>query len=128
MISTASRKQKGRKLQKIIVEKILGLFPTTLTNRDVKSASMGKPGEDVELSEKASKLFPFSVEAKWHEKLNIWDALEQAESQNRKLRPLVVFKRNRSEVYCSLKLDDFLEILRVYYESAVNMDNLGDKL
>lgn len=126
-ISVAARKAKGRKLQKIVVDAILNIFPG-LTKRDVKSTSMGKSGEDVELSEAASKLFPFSVEAKWHENLNIWSALEQAESQNRELIPLAVFKRNGSKVFCALEFETFMKILQRYYESAENMDRLGDKL
>lgn len=110
-MKTSSAKNKGRKLQKLIVDKIRETFPW-LTERDVRSTSMGKSGEDVELSEEAVKVFPFSVEAKNVEKLNIWQALEQAEGQNRDLTPLVVFKRNRSDIYCSLKLEDFMKLLK----------------
>lgn len=110
-MKTSSAKNKGRRLQKYVVDKILDTFPW-LTSRDVKSTSMGKSGEDVELSEAASKVFPFSVEAKNVEKLNIWQAIEQAEGNNRELIPLVVFKRNRSDVYCTLKLDDLMNLLK----------------
>ena len=40
---------------------------------------MGDSGEDILLSPAARKLFPFSVECKNQEKLNIWSSLEQAE-------------------------------------------------
>ncbi len=73
---------------------------------------MGVSGEDVQLSEAAVKKFPFSVEAKNTEKLNIWAALEQSETDNRDLTPLVVFKRNRSEVFCAMKFDDLLKLLK----------------
>ena len=79
---------------------------------------MGKSGEDVELSEAASKVFPFSVEAKNVEKLNIWQAIEQAEGNNRELIPLVVFKRNRSDVYCAMKLDDLMNLLKKVEERS----------
>jgi hypothetical protein len=108
--TTQSRKQKGRRLQQYIVDKIRELHPS-LTERDCSSTPMGVSGDDVQLSEAAAKLFPFSVEAKNTEKLNIWAALEQSESGNRDLTPLVVFKRNRSDVYCAMKFDDLLRIL-----------------
>ena len=86
-------------------------FTFGLSIRDVVSVPGSVSGADVRLSDKASKIFPYSVEAKNVEKLSIWAALKQAESENRKLTPLLVFKRNRSEVYCALKFDDFLRIL-----------------
>jgi len=72
---------------------------------------MGCSGDDVVLSEKAAELFPYSVECKNQEKLNIWAALEQATQENRTLSSLVIFKRNRSKVYVALELDDFIKIL-----------------
>lgn len=129
MTTTASRKAKGRRLQQEVVKEILGLFLKELTARDVKSTPMGVSGMDVQLSEEASRLFPFAVECKSQEKLNIWDALEQAQSENRDndLTPLVVFKRNRSKVYCALELKDLIRLIRKYYESATNIEPLGEK-
>lgn len=109
--TTQSKKARGRVLQKEIVKRILKTFPQ-LTDRDVKSTSMGKPGEDVELSQRAAELFPYSVEAKNQEAIRIWDAIRQAESQNRGLTPLVVFKRNRSDLYCTMRFDDLLYLLK----------------
>jgi hypothetical protein len=106
-----SAKAKGRKLQQYIAEKILELFPE-LTERDVKSTSMGVSGDDIQLSEEATKKFPFSVEAKNQERLQIWEALKQSTKDNRDLTPLLVFKRNRSEVYCAMKFEDFLSLLK----------------
>lgn len=105
----SSAKAKGRRLQDYVKGQILHWFPT-LHEDDVKCAIMGESGQDIHLSPAAQKLFPFAVEAKNQERMNIWDALKQAEAHARPgLDPLVVFKRNRSEVYVALKLDDFLE-------------------
>jgi hypothetical protein len=109
-MNTASAKAKGRRLQQYIVKKILELFPE-LTQKDVRSAPMGVPGADVQLSERASKVFPYSVESKNTEKLELWKSLEQSTGDNRDLTPLLVFKRNNSEVYCAMKLEDFLGLL-----------------
>ena len=44
------------------------------------------------------------------ENLRIWAALEQAETErDPDDTPVVVFRRNRSEWYVALRLDDFLE-------------------
>ena len=109
--TTASRKQKGRVLQQHTAKRILETFPE-LTERDVVSVPMGVSGDDIRLSEVGSKTFPYSVECKNQEKLSIWASLDQSNSTNRELTPLLVFKRNRSNVYCALKLDDFLKLLK----------------
>lgn len=109
--TTASRKNKGRKLQQHVASKILELYPE-LTERDVVSVPMGMAGDDIRLSELGSNLFPFSVECKNQEKLSIWAALDQSSKTNRELTPLLVFKRNRSDVYCALKFDDFLKLAK----------------
>ena len=108
----ATRKAKGRRLQQNVVNTILKWFPK-LTERDVKSVPMGKSGEDIELSTAAIKYFPFAVEVKCQEKLNIWAALEQAEGENRdkNLIPMVIFKRNRSKIYCAFEFDKLIEIM-----------------
>ena len=113
MIATtvSSRKQKGRKLQQEVRDKILTTFEE-LSERDVRSTPMGVSGADLMLSEKAFELFPYSVEVKNQEKLNIWASLKQAESDARDGKPLLIFKRNRSKIYCALELNDFLELLR----------------
>ena len=111
-----SRKQKGRRLQQYIVDKIKELFPQ-LSDRDIRSTPMGVTGDDVQLSEKAAGLFPYSIEAKNVEKLNVWAALEQSSSDNRELTSLLVFKRNRSDVYCALKFDDFMSLLKLLDEA-----------
>ena len=105
-----SKKARGRKLQRYVVEKLIKEFG--LHEDDCTSRSMGAGGEDVLLSPVARDKFPFSVECKNTEKLAIWSALEQAEENSGDYAPLVIFKRNRSEVYCAIKFDDLLKILQ----------------
>jgi len=111
-MKTSSAKQKGRKLQQTVRDRILEIFPD-LTRRDVRSVPMGVSGTDIQLSEKAANIFPFSVECKNQEHINIWGALQQTESDTseRDLTPLLVFKRNFSQVYCTLKFEDFIKIV-----------------
>ena len=72
---------------------------------------MGDSGEDILLSQ-LRKLFPFSVECKNQEKLNIWSSLEQVETNSGKHTPLLIFKRNRTKTYVVLEFDKLLELLR----------------
>ncbi len=112
-MKTSSAKAKGRKLQVYIVNKILEYFPF-LSPLDVVSVPGSVSGDDIRLSGEAVKTVPFSIEAKNTERLNIWAALKQSENENRTLTPLLVFKRNRSEVYCALKFETFMYMLQRY--------------
>lgn len=72
---------------------------------------MGVSGVDVQLSEKASELFPYAVECKNQEKLRIWKELKQASDENRDLTPILIFKRNHSKTYVAMEINDFFDIL-----------------
>ena len=105
-----SAKNKGKRLQNKIRDLILEKFDI-LEPDDVRSITMGDSGEDILLSPAARKVFPFSVECKNQEKLNIWSALEQAEENSGNHTPLVIFKRNRTNTYAVLEFDKLLELL-----------------
>ena len=94
-----SAKNKGKRLQNKVRDLILEKFNKQLEPDDVRS------------SPAARRLFPFSVECKNQEKLNIWSALEQAEDNSNNHIPLVVFKRNRSKTYAVLEFDSLLKLL-----------------
>ena len=108
-MKTSSKKAKGRRLQNLVAEKIQEKF--NLPEADVKPAIMGETGRDIKLSTEAQEQFPFAVECKNVEKLNIWSALKQAEENAGELTPIVVFKRNRSETYLVIQFNDFMELL-----------------
>lgn len=112
-----SAKAKGRKLQQFVRDALLALCPA-LTPDDIRSTSMGASGEDILMSPAARGIFPYSIECKNVEKLNIYSALEQAETNAddaiRGFRvpvPLVVFKRNRSRTYVALEFEQFLRLV-----------------
>ena len=109
-MKTRSAKNKGKRLQNDVRDLILETF-TELEPDDVRSTTMGDSGEDILLSPAARKLFPFSVECKNQEKLNIWSSLEQAETNAGPHIPLLVFKRNRSKTYISMEINDLIKIL-----------------
>ena len=109
-MKSRSAKNKGKRLQNNVRDLILEKFQQ-LEEDDVRSITMGDSGEDILLSPAAKKLFPFSVECKNQEKLNIWSSLEQTETNAGKHTPLLIFKRNRSKTYAVLQLDDLMEML-----------------
>lgn len=115
--TTKSRKARGRNLQKYVVKKLRQAYGLDQDldgdcyNGDVQSVPMGMSKEDILLSPYAKGLIRFSFECKAQEKLNIWKALEQAESNADDRVPVVVFKRNRSKVYVCLEFDDFLDLV-----------------
>ena len=104
-----SAKNKGKRLQNNVRDLILEKF-NQLEPDDVRSITMGDIGEDILLSPAARRLFPFSVECKNQEKLNIWSSLEQAETNSGKHVPLLIFKRNRTKTYAVLEFDKLLEL------------------
>ena len=93
-MKTSSAKAKGRKLQqwfaKLLVEQL------GLDEEDLESRPMGSQGEDIILGKQSRQIFPYSVECKNQEKVNVWAAYEQAEENCKGYEPVVVIKRNRS--------------------------------
>ena len=108
-MKTQSAKAKGRNLQKWVVQQLIETFD--IHPEDIKSCSMGAGGEDVVMARAAREKFPFSVECKNQEKLNIWSSLEQAETNSGNHTPLLIFKRNRTKTYAVLEFDRLLELL-----------------
>lgn len=87
-----SAKAKGRLLQQWVRDKLiemLGVHP-----EDIESRSMGAGGEDLIMARAARQKFPMSIECKNVEKLNIWDAYEQASANCGDYQPIVVMKKN----------------------------------
>ena len=106
-----SAKQKGRVLQQEIRDLILENFKE-LEPDDVRSTSIGAPGEDILLSPLARKRIPFSMEAKNQQTTSIWEWIKQAESNAKGHIPLVVFRRNRSKTYAVIELKELVAIMK----------------
>lgn len=100
---------------KKIINSILNIFP--LSDYDIYQHN-----RQLKFSDHAQSYFPYAVEVKNTEKLSIWEALKQAENPDRKGTPLLVFTRNRSDMYCALKFDDFLELVSKVFELETARD------
>lgn len=105
-----SAKAKGRRLQQKVAADIVNTF-SDLSPDDVRSVSMGCNGEDVLMSPLAREKVPFSIECKNTERLSIWSAIDQCKGNASSHPPLVVFKKNHSEMYATLPWKSLLALL-----------------
>ena len=109
-MKTSSAKAKGRRLQQkfrdLLIEK-LDIHP-----EDIESRAMGSGGEDLIMTRAARAKFPYSIECKNQEKLNIWAAWEQANGNKGLYEPLVVIKKNGVKPLVVLDAENFLDMIR----------------
>ena len=107
-MKTQSAKAKGRRLQKefrnLLIEK-LNIHP-----EDIESRSMGASGEDLIMARAAREKFPYSIECKNQEALNVWKAYEQATENCKGYEPLVVIKRNRTKPLVVVDAEHFIKL------------------
>ena len=112
IMKTQSRKAKGRRLQQqfrdLLIEKL------DIDPEDIESRSMGAGGEDLIMSKAARTKFPYSIECKNQEKLNIWAAWEQANGNKGIYEPLVVIKKNGVRPLVVLDAENFLDMIKEF--------------
>ena len=107
-MKTQSAKAKGRRLQQWVVQQLIETFD--IHPEDIKSCSMGAGGEDVQMARSAREKFPYSVECKNVEKLNIWDAYDQAKANAGDYEPIVVMKKNGKTPLVVVDAEYFMKI------------------
>lgn len=113
-MKTSSAKAKGRTLQKetvLAIKKMIEARSGAIIGEyDVKGAIMGERGVDIKLSAFARSYFPYSVECKNVESLNVWSAIEQMEANvEAGTKPLLVFRRNHKPAYVIMRAEDFFK-------------------
>ena len=108
MMRPQSAKAKGRRLQQqfreLLIEE-LGIHP-----EDIESRSMGAGGEDLIMARAAREKFPYSIECKNQETLNVWKAYEQAESNSGDYEPVVFIKRNNQKPLVVVDAEYFVRL------------------
>ena len=92
-MKTASAKAKGRRLQQWVAKMLVEHLGADA--EDLESRPMGSSGEDIIMGKLTRQKFPYSVECKNQEAVNVWKAYEQAESNSKQYEPVVVIKRNQ---------------------------------
>lgn len=110
-MKTSSAKAKGRRLAQLVRAKLLECAKD-LEGGDIIVTPSSVTGEDVILSPKAKVQIPFAIECKNQERVNVWDAFEQAKTHPKNGEtPLLVIARNRTEPLAVISLEAFLKIL-----------------
>ena len=111
-MKTSSAKAKGRRLQQqfmqLLIEKL------DIDPEDIESRAMGSGGEDLIMSKAARNKFPYSIECKNQESLNIWKAWDQANGNKGLYEPLVVIKKNGVRPLVVLDAENFLEMIKEF--------------
>jgi len=105
-MKTQSAKAKGRRLQQWVRDKLIEMLD--VHPEDIESRSMGAGGEDLIMARAARSKFPHSIECKNVEKLNVWDAYEQAVLNSGEYEPLLIMKKN------ALAVVDAEYLIRLY--------------
>ena len=107
-MKTQSAKAKGRRLQQwfrdLLVSK-LGIH-----KEDIESRSMGAGGEDLIMARSARQKFPYSIECKNQEKINICESYKQANENSKDYEPVVVLKRNNHKPLVLVDATYFVEL------------------
>ena len=107
-MKTQSAKAKGRKLQQWVRTQLIEQLD--VHPEDIESRSMGAGGEDLIMARAARQKFPFSIECKNVEKLNVWEAYKQAEENSKDYEPVVVMKKNNHKTLVVLDAEHFVKI------------------
>lgn len=107
-MKTQSAKAKGRRLQQWVRDQLIESLD--VHPEDVESRSMGASGEDLIMARAAREKFPFSIECKNVEKLNVWDAYDQAKVNSGDYEPIVVMKRNGKKPLVVIDAEYFISM------------------
>ena len=109
MMKVSSGKAKGRRLQQwmrsLLIER-LGIH-----EEDIESRAMGSSGEDLIMARAAREKFPYSIEAKNQERLNVWAAWEQANANAGKYEPILVIKKNNVKPLVVVDAESFVQLI-----------------
>ena len=112
MSTVRSRKNKGVRLQNWVRDKLVEYSDGRLEEDDIRRAIMGEKGADVKVcNPHKTELFPFAVECKNQEKVNVWSAYEQAGANHSNLIPLVVLKRNNTKPLVMMDAEMFISMV-----------------
>ena len=107
-----SRRAKGKKLQKILRDKLFKAF-SHLHPYDIKVAKTGQNGEDLKLSKTARRLIPFQFEAKSQQKFKVLYSFYDQASRHGRHEPVLVVKQNTRRALAVIDLDQFVDLIKI---------------
>ena len=106
-----SRRAKGKKLQRILREKLLSAFPH-LHQSDIRVAKTGEHGEDLKLSRIAKRLIPYQFECKNQEKFKTLYSFYSQACKHGRYEPVLVIKQNSRRSLAVIDLDQFIDLIK----------------
>lgn len=108
-MKTSSAKNKGRKLQQWVRDKMLKA--ANLEPDDIFSRSMGAGGTDIMLSTKGLSVYPWAIECKNSERINVWSAYKQACSHKNypDQEPVLIIKCNNHRPLAVVDAEYFID-------------------
>jgi len=106
-----SRRAKGKKLQRILREKLLSAFPH-LHQSDIRVAKTGENGEDLKLSRIAKRLIPYQFECKNQEKFKTLYSFYSQACKHGRYEPVLVVKQNSRRSLAVIDLDQFIDLIK----------------
>ena len=107
-MKTSSAKAKGRRFQQWVRDQLIEQLD--VHPEDIESRSMGAGGEALIMARAAREKFPYSIECKNQESLNIWKAYEQATENSGNYEPVVFIKRNNQKPLVVIDAEYFITL------------------
>lgn len=72
---------------------------------------MGESGMDIKLGSREQQQFPYAIECKNVERLNIWAAWDQANENCMGLHPMLIIKKNRTDTLAVVQAEHLFELV-----------------
>ena len=107
-MKTQSAKAKGRRFQQWV--RNLLIEELSVQPEDIEARSMGAGGEDLIMARAAREKFPYSIECKNQESLNVWKSYQQAESNSGDHEPILFIKRNNQKPLVVVDAEYFVRL------------------
>ena len=102
-----SAKAKGRLFQQWVRDILIE--ERNIHPEDIESRSMGAGGEDLIMARDARQKFPFSIECKNQEKLNVYEAYAQACANSGDHEPILFMKKNHKKPLVVVDAEYFIK-------------------
>src|SRR4051812_31646681 len=114
-MKTASAKNKGRELQKLVRDMYRNLGREFgLVDGDIESRGMGQPGVDIILSPFARSLFSHDIECKRHRRTSVGPLFKEHFEKYKDIESLKLLyhQDNYSDTLVTMRAEDFFSILK----------------
>jgi len=107
-MKTSSAKAKGRRFQQWVRDQLIESLE--IHPEDIESRSMGAGGEDLIMARAAREKFPYSIECKNQEAVNVWKSYDQAKANSGDYEPVLFVKKNHYKALAVVDADYFISL------------------